>query len=73
MQQEMKCWGCREMGHHLWTCPTKVARPPKGEVEQERKVICRKYKGENHIARNCDNYWRWREQELRKKVKKLKE
>ena len=30
-------------------------------------------KGENHIARNCDSYWRWRELELREEVKKLRE
>ena len=30
-------------------------------------------KGENHIARNCDSYWRWREQELREEVKRLRE
>ena len=24
-QQAMKCWGCGEAGHCLWTCPTKVA------------------------------------------------
>jgi len=30
-------------------------------------------KAENHVARNCNSYWRWREQELRKKVKELKE
>jgi len=28
---------------------------------------------ENHIAKNCDNYWRWREQEVRRKLKELKE
>jgi len=24
--------------------------------EKRSKVICREYKGENHVARNCDNY-----------------
>jgi len=24
-QQGMKCWGCGEKGHRLWTCPKKVA------------------------------------------------
>ena len=72
-QQEVKCWGCGEAGHCLWTCPTKAACPPKGEAQQERKVVCRACKVENHIARNSDSYWRWREQELRKKVKELKE
>jgi len=55
-QQTVKCWGCGEAGHRLWTCPTKAVRPPKGEVQQERKVVCRACKGENHIARNCDSY-----------------
>jgi len=31
-QQEVKCWGCGEVGHRLWTCPRKAARPPKGEA-----------------------------------------
>ena len=72
-QQEVKCWGCGEVGHCLWMCPTKAACPPKGEAQQERKVVCRACKGENHITRNCNSYWRWREQELREEVKKLRE
>jgi len=71
-QQEMKCWGCGEVGHRLWTCSTKAACPSKGEVQQKRKVVCRACKGENHIARNCDSYWRWRELDLREEVKKLR-
>ena len=61
------------MGHRLWTCPKKAACPCKGEAQQVRKVVCIACKGENHITRNCDSYWRWREQELREKVKKLRE
>jgi len=72
-QQEVKCWGCGEVGHRLWTCPTKAACPPKGKAQQARKVVCRTCKRENHIARNCDSYWRWREQGLRQEVKKLRE
>jgi len=71
-QQEVKCWGCREVGHRLWACPMKVACPPKGKVQQERKVVYRACRGENHVTRNCNSYWRWREQELREKVKKLR-
>ena len=71
-QQKVKCWGCRKEGHRLWTYPRKAARPPKGEAQQG-KLVCRKCKEENHIARNCNSYWRWREQKLRKKVKELKE
>ena len=29
-------------------------------------------KGENHIARDCDSYWRWRELDLKEEVKKLR-
>jgi len=73
VQQGVKCWGGGEMGHRLWTCPAKVVRPPKGEAQQEGRMVCATCKGENHIARNCDNYWRWRELNLRKEVKKLRE
>jgi len=72
-QQEVRCWGCGEVGHRLWICPTKAAHLPKGEAQQKRKVVCRACKGVNHITRNCDSYWRWREQELRKEVKRLRE
>jgi len=71
-QQEVKCWGCGEVRHCLWTCPRKAVRPPKEEAQQ-RKLVCRECKEENHVARNCDSYWRWRKQELRRKVKELKE
>ena len=29
--------------------------------------------GENHVARNCNSYWRWREKEVKRKVTELKE
>jgi len=29
-------------------------------------------KGENHVARNCKSYWRWRELNLREEVKELR-
>ena len=60
------------MGHRLWTCPKKAVRPHKGKAQQERKVVCMACKGENHVARNCDSYWRWRELDLREEVKKLR-
>jgi len=72
-QQEVKCWGCGKVGHCLWTCPARVAHPPRGEAQQEGKVVYRACKGENHVARNCNSYWRWREQELREEVKRLRE
>jgi len=57
VQQLVKCWGYEEEGHHLWTCPKKAACPIQGKVQQ-RKLRCEKCKEENHVARNCDNYWR---------------
>ena len=72
VQQMVKCWGCGKAGHRLWMCPNKAVCPSKGEAQQEGKVVCRACKGENHVARNYDSYWRWREQELREEVKKLK-
>ena len=51
----------REVGHRLWTCPTKAACPPKGEAQQERKVVCKACKREDHVARNCNSYWRRKE------------
>ena len=72
VQQLVKCWGYGEEGHCLWTYPKKTACPEQRKVQQ-RKLVCRECKEENHIARNCDSYWRWREQELRKKLKDFKE
>jgi len=71
-QQLVRYWECGEEGHCLWTCPKKVACPEQGKAQQ-RKLVCRECKKENHVTRNCDGYWRWREQELRRKVKELKE
>jgi len=72
-QQRVKCWGCGEIGYRLWTYPAKAAHPPKGEAQQERRIVCAVCKGENHVARNCNSYWRWRELNLREEVKKLRE
>ena len=71
-QQLVKCWGCGEGEHCLWTSPKKVACPAKGEAQQ-RKLRCGKCREENHVTKGCDNYWRWREQELRRKIKELRE
>jgi len=54
-------------------CPTKAVHPAKGEAQQERKVVCRAYQGEDHIARNCINYWKQRKRGLKEEVKKLRE
>jgi len=71
-QQGVECWGCREVGHCLWMCPKKAARPHKGKAQQERKVVCMACKGKNHVARNCESYWRWKELNLREEVKELR-
>jgi len=71
VQHLVKYWRCGEEGHRLWMCPKKAACPEQGKAQQ-RKLVCRECKEENHIARNCDTYWRWREQELRRKLKELK-
>ena len=73
VQQEVKCWRCGEVGHCLWMCPTKAARPVKGKVQQERKVVCRACQREDYIARDCVDYWRRRERGLKEEVKKLRE
>ena len=70
-QQLVRCWGCGEEGHYLWTCPKKVACPVQGKAQQ-RRLKCIECKEENHVAKNCDSYWRWREQELRRKLRELK-
>jgi len=58
VQQGVKCWGYGEVGHRLWTCPKKVVHPHKGEAQQEKKGVCVACKRENHVARNCNSYWR---------------
>ena len=72
-QQEVRCWGCGEAEHRLWMCPTKVACPAEGKVQQERRVVCRACKGEDHVARNCVDHWRRRERDLQEEVRKLRE
>ena len=72
VQQEVECWGYREVGHCLWKCPKKAAYPEQGKVQQ-KKLVCRECKGENHVVRNCNSYWRWREREVKKKLRELKE
>jgi len=57
VQQVVKCWGYGEKGHHLWMCPKKAACPEQGKAQQ-RKLVYRECKEENHVARNCDSYWR---------------
>ena len=53
-------------------CPKKAVHPEQGKAQQ-RKLVCRECKEKNHATRNCDSYWRWREWELRRKLKELKE
>jgi len=56
-QQTVKYWGYGEEGHCLWTCPKKAACPVQEEAQQW-KLRCADYGEENHIARNCNGYWR---------------
>jgi len=35
--------------------------------------VCKEYKEENHVARSYNNYWRWREWKVKRKLNKLKE
>ena len=51
--------------------PRKMTHPVQGEAQQ-RKLRCVRCEGKNHIARNCDSYWRWREQKVKRKLKELK-
>ena len=67
VQQPVKCWGCGKERHRLWTCSKRVACPMRGEV-QKRKLVYRECREENHVARNCDNYWQWREREVKRKL-----
>jgi len=60
VQQIIKCWGCGKEGHCLWTCPKRVVHPVQGKAQQ-RKLRCVECREENHVAKDCDNYWRWRE------------
>jgi len=74
VQQLIRCWGCGKVVHHLWTCPKKVVCPVQGEMQQRsiRKLVCKECKEKNHIARNCDRYWWWREREVKRKLKELR-
>ena len=40
--QPTTCWGCREVGHVLWGCPNRAARPRRAEAQRVRKVERRK-------------------------------
>jgi len=52
-------------------CPKKVACPVQGKVQQ-RRLKCAECRKENYVAKNCNSYWKWRERELRRKLKELK-
>jgi len=55
VQQLVKCWGCGEEEHYLWTCPRKAVHPEQGKAQQ-RKLVCRECKKKNHVARSCNSY-----------------
>jgi len=46
---------------------------PEQEKAQQRKLVCRECKEENHVVRKCNSYWRWREQKVKRKLRELKE
>jgi len=57
-QQRVRYWGCGELGHCLWTCPSKAA---KKEVQhkEERKLVP-KTGGRNKVERK----WQTKEKEV---------
>jgi len=50
--------------------PILLLSPPSAQQRKLRYVEC---KEENHVTKDCNNYWRWREQEVRRKLRELKE
>jgi len=58
-QQRMKCWGCGAIGHCLWECPNKTARPVKRKV-QKKEV---KSVGAKEEVRRV---WHWKEKRAAK-------
>ena len=62
--QPMTCWRCEEVGHALWGCPNRVARPRKAKAQQVRKVErrkCGEYGGDNHWEPKCPSVRLWGE------------
>ena len=62
--QPTTCWGCGEVGHVLWGCPNRVARPRRAEAQQVRKVErrkCRECGGNNHWEQKCPSVKLWGE------------
>jgi len=48
-QQGVRCWGCGELGHCLWTCPSRVAKR-RVQYEEERKSVP-ETRGKNKVER----------------------
>ena len=63
--QQTRCWGCGEVGHVLWGCPSRVAQPRKAEAQHVRKVEkrkkCGKCGGNNHREQRCPSVKLWGE------------
>ena len=63
--QPTRCWGCGEVGHVLWSCPSRAARPRKAEVQYVRKVEkrkkCGECRGNNHWEQRCPSVKLWGE------------
>ena len=62
--QPMTCWGCGEVGHVLWGCLNRAARPRRAEAQQVRKVErrrCRECGGDNHWEPKCPSVRLWGE------------
>jgi len=54
-QQEIKCWGYGVVEHCLWECPSKVAHPVKGKVQQKK---VRGVEAKEEVRRE----WHWKKE-----------
>jgi len=63
-QHTRRCYGCGEVGHCLWACPKKAARPRMGEVQHKevRKLVVET--GERNKAKR---EWRMKEKKVASK------
>ena len=49
--QPTRCWGCREAGHILWSCPNRAVWPKRADAQHVRKAEkrkCGECGGNNH-------------------------
>ena len=62
--QPTRCWGCGEVGHVLWGCPNRAARPRRAEAQQVRKMErrrCGECRRNNHWEQKCPSVRLWGE------------